>query len=213
MMDFARLRRPSGPRPVVVGIPNNGRLRAEIACLIGPSVGMSEQDRGLWFEGDGLAAACARSSDLPYLLAEGIVDLAITGYDYVAESGLDLVELHDTGFQRCTVGILGLPEAKNWRNRDHVVVATQYPGIARTYLSASTAPPSTVVAVSGAAEFYARTGMADVIVDAHMTGETARANGLAYLETILPTSGRIFARPGPVENRGRIEAALARLIP
>jgi ATP phosphoribosyltransferase len=212
-MNVTHLKRPQVGRLVVVGVPNNGRLRTEVARLIGPSVGMSEHGRGLWYEGDGLAVACARSSDLPYLLAEGVVDLAITGYDYVVEAGVDLVELYDTGFQRCSIGILGLPGAKDWRERDHVVVATQYPGIATAYFSALSAPSSTIVAVSGAAELYARTGMADLIVDAHMTGETARANGLEYIETVFPTSGRIFTRPDLGASKSRIEAVLARLIP
>ncbi|MET7339490.1 ATP phosphoribosyltransferase [Nonomuraea sp. NPDC005650] len=194
----------AGESRVILGVPNTGRLLEEVATLTGSLLGEAG-GRSLRFDTEDLIVICARSNDLPYLAANGLADLVITGFDYVVEAGVDLVELHDTGYQRCSVGILGAEECRDWRTRERITVATQYPAIAARYFDQPGLPSCELLVVSGAAELYARTGIVDLIVDAHMTGMTAKANGLSYLETILETSGRVFARPGWTESPKNIQ--------
>jgi ATP phosphoribosyltransferase len=78
--------------------------------------------------------------------------------------------------------------------RPRLRVATQYPKIAAGFL-ARHRPDAELFIITGAAELYPRINAADVIIDAYMTGETAAANGLVPLTTLLETSGRLFARP------------------
>ncbi|NUW30538.1 ATP phosphoribosyltransferase [Nonomuraea sp. SMC257] len=189
---------------VILGVPNTGRLLDEVASLTGSIVGEAG-GRSLRFDTEDFIVVCARSNDLPYLAANGLADLVITGFDYVVEAGVDLVELHDTGYQRCSIGLLGPAESHDWRRHEEITVATQYPAIAERYFDQPGLPSCELLVVSGAAEFYARTGIVDLIVDAHMTGMTAAANGLSYLETILETSGRIFAKPNWTESPKNIE--------
>lgn len=183
-------------RRVVIGIPNTGRLRDEVTSWIGARLGGFEWDRSLLYESESVVVACARSNDLPALLADGMVDLAITGRDYVHEAQVRAVELCDLGFQRGKICLLGRSEDKNWMTRRHVHVATQYPGITELFFAAAQRPEVVIHAVSGAAELFARTGAVDLIVDAYQTGETATSNGLTVLASILETSACLFARPG-----------------
>jgi ATP phosphoribosyltransferase len=162
--------------------------------MLGDSLGMRASDRGLWYESADLVAVCARSADLPYLVDMGLVDLAVTGYDYVVEAELPLAQLADTGYQRCSVAVLGGPWSADWRERRELTVVSQYPRTARAYFERCCQADVTIYSVSGAAELYARCRAADLIVDAYMTGDTAGANGLEVFDTILETSGRVFAR-------------------
>ncbi|MEU4391465.1 ATP phosphoribosyltransferase [Kribbella sp. NPDC023855] len=181
-------------RPILA-VPNAGRLLDETTAMVGGLVGMPAGTRGLVFESDALVVLCARSNDLPYLLDAGLADLIVTGHDYVLEAGIEYAALHDTGFQSCTVGVVGTADMKDWRSRPQLRVVTQYPGISRDFFAQDGMPATTQLPVSGAAELYARCGLADVVVDAYMTGDTARANGLELLEPIVTTSARVYARP------------------
>jgi ATP phosphoribosyltransferase len=199
-------------RRVVLGIPNTGRLREEVVALLANMIEMSASDRTLLYHSDDLTVACARSNDLPRLLADGMIDLAVTGHDYVVESGAALEEVRDLGFQAGLICLLGSEALRDWRHRDAVVVATQYPGITRAYFAERGRPAAEVYAISGAAELYARTGAVDLIVDAYMTGGTASANGLEVLDRVLETSGRLFVRPGWRTEPKDIGAVLATIL-
>jgi ATP phosphoribosyltransferase len=200
-------------RRPVLGVPNTGRLLDEVMALITPVIGHVEETRSLRFESDDLVVVCARSNDLPHLITVGMVDIIVTGYDYVLEAGVELEELHDTGFQRCVIGVLGMADTIGWRERDRLTVASQYPRITRTFFGQATMPDCCVLTVSGAAELYVRCGITDLIVDAYMTGETAKANGLVLLHTITETSGRLFARHGWRTEDKDIARAYRMLVP
>ena len=195
-MSFARMAWGSGIRDesrLVIGIPNTGRLHAEAKRLLEGVWSADLEERSLVYEAGPVLVVCARSNDLPRLLDQGMADLIITGYDYVVETGVKADELWDFGFQENLVSLLGPCGARDWRNRPAGLrVATQYPGIARAFFEAHR-PDVEIYPINGAAELYARLGAADLIVDAYMTGETAAANGLVRLETIMRTSGRLFA--------------------
>lgn len=206
--DFNRRGTLRTEKRVVLGVPNAGRLLEEVALLIGPLVGLTKHSRELLFESDDLVVVCARSSDLPYLAAHGLADLVLTGYDYVVEAGVDLEQLHDTGFQHCVIGMLARPGNEDWRSRTRIAVATQYPGIARRHLDQPGMPDYDLLTISGAAELYARADLADVILDAYMTGETAAANGLILVDRLFETSGRLFARPGWRDEHKNITSVL-----
>ncbi|MFE4832213.1 ATP phosphoribosyltransferase [Streptomyces sp. NPDC056672] len=195
-------------RRVVIGIPNAGRLLDEVVGLMGRTVGLVGGDRGLWYESDEFVVVCARSTDLPYLAVTGLADVILTGYDYVLEADVKLEEIFDTGFQRCVIGVVGQRTSGDWRQRPELRVATQYPGLAARYFARPGMPRCRLLPIAGAAELYVRSGLVDVVVDAYMTGRTAHANGLALLDTLFATSGRVFTRPGWQSERKDIAHAL-----
>src|SRR5207245_2453242 len=54
-----------------------------------------------------------------------------------------------------------------------------------------------IVPMSGAVEIAPHLGIADVIVDLTETGSTLRVNGLREIGTIMESSARLVATPGP----------------
>ena len=91
-----------------IAIPSKGRLQEAAVELL--------RSAGLRFRVSGrrLFAVCSETdtriifsnvADIPVLVAEGVVDLGITGSDQVAEKGAD-VEIHQRlGFGRCRLSV------------------------------------------------------------------------------------------------------------
>jgi ATP phosphoribosyltransferase len=176
----------------LVGIPNNGRLCDDVWNYLEDKLLVQRGNpRSLLHVSGELIYISARSSDLPYLLDAGFVDMIITGRDYVLEANVNAFEVADLQFQQCEIAILSSLTIKT-PNRV-LRVASQYPNLAKKFYS-SRGVTIKFLEVSGAAEMFLRTGIVDEILDAVMTGSTANANQISIKEVIDHTSGRIYIR-------------------
>jgi ATP phosphoribosyltransferase len=140
-----------------------------------------------------------RAADIPPKLADGIVDVGITGYDvYREHTGDDadvLLAIPDLGFGRCDL-VLAVPEA--WVDvstlRDLIElaaefraagrrlrIATGYPRLVRSFLLGNDISNFSLVESTGALEISPALGYADLIADINQTGTTLRANHLKPL--------------------------------
>ncbi len=146
----------------------------------------------------------ARPEDIPWMVSTCAVDLGITGYDYVLESGAEVEVLEDLGFGRARVVVAVPAESRAERPEDleGARVATKYVNLARRFFE-SLGVRVRVFRVSGAAEVMPRLGVADAIVDVTSTGTTLALHGLRPIATVLETSARLVACPGR-ERRGRV---------
>lgn len=176
-----------------VGVPNNGRLSRQAIEVLGLPRSVADS-RSLVLASPDAIVYRARSSDLPFLLVDGLVDMVITGRDYVAESRMSLKLIWDLRIQSGVIGVVGLPGSGDWRERRNLVVASQYPKLADSYMAKHASNGYEIVAIMGAAELFAYLRVVDVIVDALMTGETAAAHGLVLHDIVMPTSGGLFVR-------------------
>lgn len=167
-----------------------GRLADQGDALF---VSSGSRSRSLIAEEEEYAIFYARSNDLPLLVESGMVDIALTGLDYVKESGVRLREIQDLELQSCDICLLtrsGEPPMQ-----PSPLIASQYPRIAQSYCDLEL-PTAKVISIAGAAELYLRIGSVDGIVDAVMTGDTASANEVQVARRLFHTSGRLFSRPG-----------------
>lgn len=178
-----------------LGVPNRGRMYASVSALVERAYGIDIRGRGMIFRGhDGPEVVCARSGDLPGLLTAGLVDVAITGYDYAVDSGHPVTDVGDLGYLAGQVAVL-IPADQPWDPDRVELLASQYPRLATQWWR-SHGRAGRIVALAGAAELYPQIGAVDAIVDVVASGETAGANGLRPVEWIMPTSARIFLRAG-----------------
>lgn len=148
----------------------------------------------------GWQAVFQRAGDIPGKLADGVVDVGITGYDIFRESiGEDadvVVALPDLGFGRVEL-VLAVPDAwvdvSDMRDLVDVVadfratgrrlrVATKFPRLVRDFLLQNDLTNFTLVPGEGAIEISPAMGYADIIADINETGTTLRAN---QLKTII----------------------------
>ncbi len=190
-----------------LGLPSKGRL-ADISAQLLAEAGLNfrRNERSLFARCRDMPVEVVflRTDDIPVLVAEGAIDLGVTGADLVAESGVDLVHRLDLGIGSCRLALCvaeDSPIAEPAR-LDGARVATSFPNITRDWLAGHGAKVH-FVPLSGSVEVTIQLGVADAIVDLVETGSTLAANRLRVLaeigryETVL------------VQNRSFRDAALA----
>ncbi len=178
-----------------LGIPNTGKLKELTGDLVSCIYDFNYASKQLSFklEND-LEILRARSTDLPHLLAQGIVDLAITGSDYCFESGADLVQVHDLALITGAICLLTKDGALPGSQSGSLpILSTQYPKHASYFLE-NKGLEGEVRVVSGAGELYPRIGLSDASVDCVVTGRTARHNGLKIAAKIRDVTTGVYRR-------------------
>ncbi len=142
------------------------------------------------------------------MLHHGSRDIGFAGADWVAELGVELIELLDTQLDPVRI-VAAAPsnilENNTWPKR-HMSVATEYPVITQRWIEKNGLDVE-VVRAWGATEVFPPED-ADFIVDNTSTGSTLKANGLTIVEDLMHSSTRLYASPRAMEDdalRVRIE--------
>ena len=166
-----------------------------------------------------------RPEDIVHKVADGSVDLGITGYDLVAEHGYDEANIHvtilDLGFRRCEL-VLAVPDY--WldiqtiddlaelsiafkRDGRDLRIATKFPNLTTEFLYRHGVNYFALVGASGAIEAAPALGYADAIVDLSQTGVTLSDNHLRIVDggTLLKAQACLIA------SRASVGASAERL--
>ncbi|MFH1424909.1 MAG: ATP phosphoribosyltransferase [archaeon] len=174
-------------------MPNKGRLKepaVELLKKAGLILGENGRCLSNKVEGENIVVQSFRAKDIPLYIAEGAVDVGITGYDIWKESRLELKELLDLKFGYCDLILAGVAGKKIKRG---VRVGTSFPMLTANYF-ARQGIAARIIEVSGAVEILPKLGIADFVVDLTSTGATLRENGLVVLDKILSSSARLLCR-------------------
>jgi ATP phosphoribosyltransferase len=184
-----------------IGVPSKGRL-AELACQLLADAGLSfrRTERSLFARCKEMPVEITflRTDDIPVLVAEGAIDLGITGADLVAESGAEVIHRLDLGVGSCRLALCVADDSTvtDPRQLDGRRIATSFPRITRGWLADRGAAVH-FVELSGSVEVMIALGVADGIVDLVETGSTLAANRLRVLaeigryETVLVQNPRL----------------------
>ena len=126
------------------------------------------------------------------LLELGAHDVGFTGRDWILETGADVVEVMDLGFDRVKI-VAAVPneiDDEELKKR-RIIVATEYTNIASKWLEEKRIK-NMVVRTYGATEVFPPDD-ADMIVDNTATGRTLKENGLRIVDTLMTSSTCMFA--------------------
>jgi ATP phosphoribosyltransferase len=141
-------------------------------------------------------AKLLKPQNVAEMLHVGSRDLGFAGADWVAELGLDLVELMDTKLD--PVRIVAAADPAFDPTGPRFRVATEYQRLTEAWL-AEQGYDGQVVRTFGATEVFPPED-ADCVVDNTATGETLRANGLHIFATLMHSSTRLYASPHALED-------------
>jgi ATP phosphoribosyltransferase len=159
-----------------------------------------------------LDAKIMKPQNVGELLELGSHDAGFTGIDWIKESGADVEEVMDLGFDRVRI-VAAVPAGvreEDMKSRK-IVAATEYVNLAETWLRAS-GYSYRILRTYGATEVFPPDD-ADMIIDNTSSGQTLKDNGLRIIATLLESSTRFVASRAAMADRekeSRIEE-LARL--
>jgi len=154
-----------------------------------------------------MEAKIMKPQNVGELLELGSHDAGFTGIDWIKESGADVEELLDLGFDKVRI-VAAVPndydEAKLKSKK--IVVATEYVNLAEQWLKAQ-GYQYKILRTFGATEVFPPDD-ADMIIDNTSSGQTLKDNGLKIIGTILESSTRFVASKialSNAEKKSRIE--------
>lgn len=139
------------------------------------------------------------AKDIAQFVAEGNVDIGLTGQDMVAEAQVSVNELLKTGFGKCKLALLapvknGITDPKDLVNKR---IATSFPNLTRAFFQGldPKGAGTKVRSISGSVEAACGLGLADAVVDLWETGTTAKAAGLGIVSTLMETQTVLISNP------------------
>lgn len=139
-----------------------------------------------------------RAQEMARYVEEGILDAGLTGYDWIVETGADVVEVTELVYGK--VGrkplrwVLAVPQDSPIHGPSDLAgkrIATEAVGMTRRYLEKH-GVAATVEFSWGATEVKPPK-LADAIVEITETGSSLRANNLRIVDTLCETTTRFIA--------------------
>jgi len=207
-----------------LALPSKGRMEAEtLEFLAGCGLRVDKRNPRQYTATlpalPGVLVLFQRARDIPVSVAAGDVDLGITGYDALAETGGGsdaIVIIHDAlGYGECAL-VVAVPD--DWDDvqtahdlarrarQDRLRVATKYPRLVERFLAEAGAAAVRVVSADGALESAPTVGYADFIADITSTGTTLRENRLRPLNdgTILASQAILIGSRTTLRERADV---------
>ncbi len=185
-----------------IAVPSKGRLREAALSTL--------ERAGLEFRVSGrrLFAVCSdtgtriiftNTADIPVLVAEGVVDLGITGSDQVLEKGVDVIEHRRLGFGRCRLSVAVHKDASYRTPQDLAgrVVGAKFVRLARAYFEREGVRDVRVIEIQGAVEVMVLLGMVDAIVEIVETGNSLVENDLVEIDRVLDAEAVLIGAANP----------------
>jgi len=154
-----------------------------------------------------LDAKIMKPQNVGELLEIGSHDAGFTGVDWIKESGADVIEVLDLGFDKVRI-VAAVPQGYDEEKlkTKKIVVATEYINLAKEWLNSS-GYQYRILRTFGATEVFPPDD-ADMIIDNTSSGQTLKDNGLKIIGTLLESSTRFIVSRLAMENaekRNRIE--------
>ncbi|WP_308607647.1 ATP phosphoribosyltransferase [uncultured Corynebacterium sp.] len=185
---------------IKIAVPNKGSL-SEAALEILKEAGYKgrghNKSLNVVDEDNGVEFFFLRPKDIAIYVAQGVLDLGITGRDLALDSRAKFNEVLDLGFGASTFRYAA-PAGEQWDvpKLQGKRIATSYPNVVRNHLSAN-GIEADVIRLDGAVEISIHLGVADVIADVVSTGATLRQQGLKpFGEPIVSSEAVVIKREG-----------------
>ena len=185
---------------IKIAVPNKGSL-SESALEILKEAGYKgrghNKSLNVVDEANGVEFFFLRPKDIAIYVAQGVLDLGITGRDLAQDSRAKFDEVLNLGFGASTFRYAA-PAGEEWTvdRLQGKRIATSYPNVVRDHL-ATNGIEAEVIRLDGAVEISIHLGVADVIADVVSTGATLRQQGLVpFGDPIVASEAVVIKRAG-----------------
>jgi ATP phosphoribosyltransferase len=192
-----------------LGVPNKGRLNERtIELLTRSGIDLGEDiGRRLYIKAKNqdIEVIFVRAQDVPVFVAEGAIDMGITGIDETAESGRDLDKILDLQFGYCHLAV-AVPEASGITDAAQIPegsrIATSFPNLTKQYFD-KMGKKVEVITVTGACEIMPYMGVSDFIADLVSTGSTLKTNRLREVGNIIESQAVVITSKKAMASKGQ----------
>jgi ATP phosphoribosyltransferase len=152
-----------------------------------------------------LSCVMFRAQEMSRYVEDGVLDMGITGHDWVIENASEVHEVCELEYSRATSRpvkwVLAVPEEGDVQRPEDLaggIIATELVNTVRQYFKDKGIAVKKVEYSYGATEVKAR--LIDAIVDVTETGSSLRANKLKVIDTILQSTTRLIANHAAWED-------------
>ena len=197
-----------------VGLPNKGTLSEPSAVMLreaGYRQRTDQRDLVLIDPDNAVEFFYLRPRDIATYVAEGQVEVGITGRDLLLDGGAAVDEILPLDFGRATFRYAAEPGTlTSLEDLAGHRIATSYPGLVARDLERR-GMVADIVRLDGAVETAVRLGVAEVVADVVSSGTTLRQAGLTVVgEPLLESEAVLVARTGAPLSDG-VELLIRRL--
>ncbi len=182
-----------------LGIPAGSLQKATIELFSKAGFDISDSDRSYFpgIDDEQIRLVMLRAQEMGKYVGDGVLDAGITGYDWIVESGCDVVDVCELAYSKSTSNparwVLVVPDESKVKKPQDLrggIVATELINVTKKYF----ADKKIDVKVEfswGATEVKAR--LVDAIVELTETGTTLTANNLRIIDTVMTSTTRLIA--------------------
>ncbi len=192
---------------LMLGIPKGSleQTTAEMFPKAGYKVEISSRSYYPSIDDPEIDCMLIRAQEMARYVGEGILDCGLTGYDWIVESGCEVVEVAELVYGK--VGrkplrwVLAVPEDSgitSVKDLEGKRIATEAVGMTEKYLKKH-GVKATVEFSWGATEVKPPK-LADAIVEITETGSSLRANKLKIIDTLCESTTRFIANKDAIKD-------------
>ncbi|MXW43003.1 MAG: ATP phosphoribosyltransferase [Acidimicrobiia bacterium] len=153
-----------------------------------------------------------RPQEIPCYVADGLFDLGITGRDWIAETGSDVVSLGQLRYSKNTSRpirlVLAVPTSSPWNEAKDlpqgVRISSEYPLLTKQFFDDLGIEAD--IALSYGATEAKVPDIVDAVVEITETGRALRVAGLKIIHTILTSHTELVANPASYADPERCHA-------
>lgn len=182
-----------------------GRLNKKVLTLLNNAgLGIDTDERCYIprVEARGIEAKIMKPQNIPQLVEVGSHDMGFTGLDWIMETGAEVEEVMDLGFNGVSI-VAAVPDSLSEKElySRKIVVASEYREIATKYLEEK-GFDYYLIRTFGATEEFPPDD-ADMIIDNMSTGRTLEEHNLKIIDGILISTTRMIVNKESLENAAK----------
>jgi len=183
-----------------LGVPKGSLQESTFNLLSKAGFHFSVSNRSYFpsIDDEELEAMLIRAQELPRYVEDGVFDAALTGYDWIIESGVDVRSVSDLVYSKQSMRkvkwVLAVHETspvKTVKDLEGKRIATEVVNITKNYLAKNGV--SATVEFSWGATEVKTPDLVEAIVEVTETGSSLRANKLRIVDTVLESNTKLIA--------------------
>ncbi|MFH1500611.1 MAG: ATP phosphoribosyltransferase [archaeon] len=192
---------------IVIGLPKGSLQEATFRMFEKAGYRLSLDDRSYFptINDPEIECVLLRAQEIATYVEDGVLDLGITGLDWVKETNSDVQEVEELVYAKqglrpvkWVLAVTNESPIQSVKDLEGKRIATEVVNLTKEYLKKK-GVKAKVEFSWGATEIKAR-GLVDAIVDVTETGTSLKANNLRIIDTLMESTTRLIANKESVKN-------------